>query len=156
MDLNTLKKADLILEIERLQGEVKKEQGMQILHKKELEKMQDEVSRIEEYKAVRNEAIQNEHALKRRVKALEDDLAQQKEIFQKSMKNKEREHNFLVGRFDSLAAIFDEYIQAFDDQLLLFKTLSRTNTYAKQILEQKIQNFNNPPQPVVDEGDEKE
>jgi predicted nuclease with TOPRIM domain len=155
MDLNTLKKAELILEIERLQGEVKKAQGMQNLHKKEMEKMQDEVNRIEEYKEVRNEAIKNEHALKRRVNELEDHIRQEKEIFQKTLKKKDEEHQFLVYRFDTLAAIFDEYIQAFDDQLLLFKTLSRTNTYAKQILEQKIKNFNNP-QPVVDEGDEKE
>lgn len=86
-------------------------------------------------------------------KELVDDLKDQLEAYKvetrKTISDLKDENNFvkteretLSKNFNSLAALFDEYIKAFDDQHILYRVMLRNTENTISLLKGKIEKFN--------------
>ena len=102
--------------------------------RKENEKLKKELEQIKsspEYTSGKEKVATNESLLKS-VDVLAKEKAKLKE-----------EALFLENKIKELAELFDEYVRAYQDQLVLVETILRTGRNTGSLLELKIKKFNN-------------
>lgn len=154
MEYNKMKKQELLaivhnkdLEIEKLSVIAKKAAEIKLLEeakanainaefslRKENEKLKKELEQIKsspEYTSGKEKVATNESLLKS-VDVLAKEKAKLKE-----------EALFLENKIKELAELFDEYVRAYQDQLVLVETILRTGRNTGSLLELKIKKFNN-------------
>lgn len=135
------------LEIEKLSVIAKKAAEIKLLEeakanainaefslRKENEKLKKELEQIKaspEYTSGKEKVATNESLLKS-VDVLAKEKAKLKE-----------EALFLENKIKELAELFDEYVRAYQDQLVLVETILRTGRNTGSLLELKIKKFNN-------------
>lgn len=116
MDTNKMTKQELIELIEK--------------YEKEFQKF-DKFGDIEATIKLKDEAIRNEHELRKKITSLESYI---KEV--------EEQRNGLGSKLNVLAGILEEYVTAFEDQIKISGSIQRSNTYVQNALRQKIEIFN--------------
>lgn len=126
--------------------------------RKQMKKTEEEtLEQLEQLNAKVNELTKENASLLENVdmdyKELVDDLKDQLETYKvetkKTISDLKDENKFvktereaLSKNFNSLAALFDEYIKAFDDQHILYRVMLRNTENTISLLKGKIEKFN--------------
>ena len=134
MDYNKLTKSELIALLEDKQKLIEKA----AFHKKEYEAA----------KEVKDQAIKESYDARKELSRVEQKLQMIEERLKASQKEFNNSIQVAKNRYNELATMFDAYILAYDDQLILSKVMVRNSENTISLLKGKIKKFN--------EGEEEE
>lgn len=124
-------KEDLIKKIAVLEAENLKLHQ----HHQELEQLKKEVL---SWKKSNEEVVANEHNIRQQLEKNKNDLAS----IQKVVEGKDKQIESLKGELNKLAAIFDEYIIAYQDQVKMLGVFVKNTQTVEKYLSAKIDEFN--------------
>lgn len=127
----TENKEDLIKKIAVLEAENLKLHQ----HHQELEQLKKEVL---SWKKSNEEVVANEHNIRQQLEKNKNDLAS----IQKVVEGKDKQIESLKGELNKLAAIFDEYIIAYQDQVKMLGVFVKNTQTVEKYLSAKIDEFN--------------
>jgi hypothetical protein len=128
MEYNKLTKSELIALLEEREELIEKA----AFHQKEYEAAKD----------LREQAIKESYDAKKELSRVEQKLQMTEEKLKASQKEFNNSIQVAKNKYNELAAIFDAYIVAFDDQVLLAKAMVRNNENAISLLKGRILKFN--------------
>lgn len=127
----TENKEDLIKKIAVLEAENLKLHQ----HHQELEQLKKEVL---SWKKSNEEVVANEHNIRQQLEKNKNDLAS----IQKVVEGKDKQIESLKSELNKLAAIFDEYIIAYQDQVKMLGVFVKNTQTVEKYLSVKIDEFN--------------
>ena len=128
MEYNKLTKSELIALLEKKEELIEKAE----FHRKEYEAA----------KEVREQAVKESYDAKKELSRVEQRLQMTEEKLKASQKEFNNSIQVAKNRYNELASIFDAYILAFDDQLLLSKVMVRNSENTISLLKGRIKKFN--------------
>ena len=121
-------KAELEIRVEELEKQVEKA----AFYKKEYEAT----------KEVKDQAIKESYDARKELSRVEQKLQMTEEKLKASQKEFNHSIQVAKNKYNELASIFDAYILAFDDQVLLSKAMVRNSENTISLLKGKIKKFN--------------
>ena len=121
-------KAELEIRVEELEKQVEKA----AFYKKEYEAA----------KEVKDQAIKESYDARKELSRVEQKLQMTEEKLKASQKEFNHSIQVAKNKYNELASIFDAYILAFDDQVLLSKAMVRNSENTISLLKGKIKKFN--------------
>ncbi len=127
----TENKEELVKKIAVLEAENSRLQQ----HHQELEQLKKEVL---SWKKTNEEIAANEHNIRNQLDKSKNDLAS----IQKVVEGKDKQIESLKGELNKLAAIFDEYIIAYQDQVKMLQVFVKNTQTVEKYLSGKIDEFN--------------
>jgi len=128
MEYNKLTKSELIALLEKKEKLIEKA----AFHKKEYEAA----------KEVKDQAIKESYDARKELSRVEQKLQMTEEKLKASQKEFNNSIQVAKNRYNELASIFDAYILAYDDQLVLSKVMVRNSENTISLLKGKIKKFN--------------
>ena len=128
MEYNKLTKSELVALLEKKEKQIEKA----AFHKKEYEAA----------KEVKDQAIKESYDARKELSRVEQKLQMTEEKLKASQKEFNNSIQVAKNKYNELASIFDAYILAYDDQLVLSKVMVRNSENTISLLKGKIKKFN--------------
>jgi hypothetical protein len=142
MDYSKLTKQELLDELLKRdynsgnEEKIKQDLKTLTLENEELQKaLKDQIK-------ARDAAIASEHSKGKELDVLKKDFEITNEFNQKQKEVSEKNYKFLENRFNEMAELFQEYINAYKNHMSLSEAILKNGTYVVNALDLKIKKFN--------------
>jgi hypothetical protein len=113
---------------------VKTIEDIKALYEKQIQELKLKIVDPKELEAtifIKDQAVKNEHEARQELNNTKEEL-----------KIKEAQNKQISDRLNSLAALLEEYITTYEEDLTFYETVVKKNQYVKIGLRQKIENYN--------------
>jgi hypothetical protein len=109
-------------------------EDIKALYEKQIQELKLKIVDPKELEAtifIKDQAVKNEHEARQELNNTKEEL-----------KIKEAQNKQISDRLNSLAALLEEYITTYEEDLTFYETVVKKNQYLKIGLRQKIENYN--------------